>query len=333
MQKRGLKDIKRRNRHVILQTILENKKLSRVEIAQKTELAPSTVSTLVAEMIEQGLLVEGGSQITAGRSRTELTLNPDYGTIAVLEINRKGVELSVYDMALQIIERKRLSDQCLTGNDLFDEITNAVDAYYKKEQPLVGIGLLFQQDMRESDFRIMYSTGAAAASITLKEALVSKYKIFVTEDYGEVYNVSRALAEQKKGETRNSAHISLGERVIVNVTQENRIVPIRSDFFEVATCFLEDMIPEKEEKKEDSDKMKNLVMIMQLLCMMFPLNMIFLSGTDISDKEDEETIRKQLVKHLPEKLIPQIRFLFQKSTEQCALNYAQRLRLDILFNN
>lgn len=333
MQKRGLKDIKRRNRHVILQTILENKKLSRVEIAQKTELAPSTVSTLVAEMIEQGLLVEDGSQITAGRSRTELTLNPDYGTIAVLEVNRKGVQLSVYDMALQIMERKRLSDQCLTGNDLFDEITNAVDNYYKKEQPLVGIGLLFQQDMRESDFRIMYSTGAAAASITLKEALVSKYKIFVTEDYGEVYNVSRALTEQKKGETRNSAHISLGERVIINVTQENKIVPIRSDFFELATCFLEDIVPEKEEKKEDSDKMKNLVMIMQLLCMMFPLNMIFLSGTDISDKEDEETIRKQLAKHLPEKMLPQIRFLFQKSTEQCAGNYAQRLRLDILFNN
>lgn len=105
MQKRGLKDIKRRNRHVILQTVLDNKKLSRVEIAQKTELAPSTVSALVAEMIEQGYLIESGSQITAGRSRTELTLNPDYGTIAVLEINRKGIELSIYDMALQVIER------------------------------------------------------------------------------------------------------------------------------------------------------------------------------------------------------------------------------------
>lgn len=333
MQKRGLKDIKRRNRHVILQTVLDNKKLSRVEIVQKTELAPSTVSTLVAEMIEQGYLIESGSQITAGRSRTELTLNPDYGTIAVLEVNRKGVELSVYDMALQVIERKKLSEQCLTGNELFDEITNAVDVYYKKERPLAGIGLLFQQDMRESDFRIMYSTGAAAASITLKEALVSRYKIFVTEDYGEVYNVSRALSEQKKGEVRNSAHISLGERVVINVTQENMIVPIRSDFFETATSFLEDLVPETEGKKTGSDRMKNLVMIIQLLCMIFPLNIIFLSGTDISDKEDEKTIRRQLAEKLPEKLIPQIRFLFQKSTEQCTNSYAQRLRSDILFNH
>ena len=66
---------------------------------------------------------------------------------------------------------------------------------------------------------------------------------------------------------------------------------------------------------------------------MFPLNIIFLSGTGISGKEDEETLRKQLTGHLPEKLIPQIRFLFQKSTEQCANSYAQRLRSDILFNH
>ena len=110
-------------------------------------------------------------------------------------------------------------------------------------------------------------------------------------------------------------------------------MPIRSDFFETATSFLEDLVPETEEKKTGSDRMKNLVMIMQLLCMMFPLNIIFLSGTDISDKEDEETIRGELAENLPGKLVPQIRCLFQKSTEQCTNSYAQRLRSDILFNH
>lgn len=61
MQKRGLRDVKRRNRHVIIQSIMDSGLLSRVEISQKTGLAPSTVSTLVAELLEQGLLTEGGS--------------------------------------------------------------------------------------------------------------------------------------------------------------------------------------------------------------------------------------------------------------------------------
>ena len=54
IRKRGLQDVKRRNRQVIIQTILENDGLSRVEIAQRTELSPSTVSTLVAELIGEG---------------------------------------------------------------------------------------------------------------------------------------------------------------------------------------------------------------------------------------------------------------------------------------
>ena len=69
IRKRGLQDVKRRNRQVIIQSILENDGLSRVEIAQKTELSPSTVSTLVSELIGEGVLAESGSHTTtAGRS-------------------------------------------------------------------------------------------------------------------------------------------------------------------------------------------------------------------------------------------------------------------------
>ena len=64
IRKRGLQDVKRRNRQVIIQSILENDGLSRVEIAQKTELSPSTVSTLVSELIGEGVLAESGSHTT-----------------------------------------------------------------------------------------------------------------------------------------------------------------------------------------------------------------------------------------------------------------------------
>ena len=86
IRKRGLQDVKRRNRQVIIQTILENDGLSRVEIAQRTELSPSTVSTLVAELIGEGILTESGSHTTtAGRSRTGLTINAGFGAVAVVE--------------------------------------------------------------------------------------------------------------------------------------------------------------------------------------------------------------------------------------------------------
>ena len=57
MEKRGLKDVKRKNRQTIVDAIIVHNSLSRVEIAQMTELAPSTVSSLVTELLSEGVLV------------------------------------------------------------------------------------------------------------------------------------------------------------------------------------------------------------------------------------------------------------------------------------
>ena len=110
IRKRGLQDVKRRNRQVIIQSILENDGLSRVEIAQKTELSPSTVSTLVSELIGEGVLAESGSHTTtAGRSRTGLTINAGFGAIAVVEIGRKESCMTLFDMALHPVATKVLA--------------------------------------------------------------------------------------------------------------------------------------------------------------------------------------------------------------------------------
>ena len=123
IRKRGLQDVKRRNRQVIIQTILENDGLSRVEIAQRTELSPSTVSTLVAELIGEGILTESGSHTTtAGRSRTGLTINAGFGAVAVVEIGRKESSMTLFDMALHPLATRILAQEYLAGNELYETI-------------------------------------------------------------------------------------------------------------------------------------------------------------------------------------------------------------------
>ena len=320
MQKRGLRDVKRRNRHVIIQSVLDSGLLSRVEIAQKTGLAPSTVSTLVAELLEQGLLTDGGSQVTAGRSRTELMLNPTYGCFAVVEVGRSGVGVSLFDMALELLEHSTLSASYLSGNELLDAIIKAASPFRTESRPLAGIGLLFQEDMRESDFRVMYSTGFASASITLKEALISEFRIPVFEDYAQIYTVKDALGERKQ--VNNSAQITLGERVVVAVTQH---VPIRSDFFESGTRCLEDLVP------EDADAEK-LGILVALLCSLFLIQNVFLSCGDGLRERLGSRLQEQLRKRLPPERVPEVHLLMRRQTERCAVLYARRLRSDILFN-
>ena len=53
MKKTGLKEMKRRNREMLIRTILEKGELSRIELAHETQLSPSTVSALVGELLEE----------------------------------------------------------------------------------------------------------------------------------------------------------------------------------------------------------------------------------------------------------------------------------------
>lgn len=334
IRKRGLQDVKRRNRQVIIQAILANDELSRVEIAQKTELAASTVSSLVSELMTEGILIESGCRTTtAGRSRTGLTINPRFGAIAVVEIGRKEACMTVFDMALQPVATDILAKRYLSGNELLDTINRAIAVHMQDNMPLAGIGLLFQEDMRESDFRVMYSTGIASANITLKEALMSQFRVPVIEEYSQVYTVKQALADHMDPSIRNSAHISIGSSVVVNVTLEGRPVPIRNDFCDDATKVLkepeytEDAIWEKTQPAWISLQVSNLI---TLLCMMFSLNTVFISGADAFDKEIIHILNLQLREKLTDEKMPHLQLLYKKQLQHWDGVFAQRIRTTIL---
>lgn len=334
IRKRGLQDVRRRNRQVIIQTILDHDELSRVEIAQKTELAASTVSSLVSELMAEGVLVESGCRTTtAGRSRMGLTINPHFGAIAVVEIGRKEACMTVFDMALQPIATDVLAKRYLSGNELLDTINRAITVHTQDTIPLAGIGLLFQEDMRESDFRVMYSTGIASANITLKEALMSQFRVPVVEEYSQVYTVKQALADHTDPAIRDSAHISIGSTVVVNVTVEGRPVPIRSDFGDnVASVLKEpeytgDEICEKPKLARISLQISNTIM---LLCMIFSLNTVLISGADAFDKELLHILNLQLREKLTDEKMPHLQLLYKKQMQHWDGVFAQRMRTAIL---
>ena len=306
LKKRSLKDVKRKNRQTIVDSLIENKSLSRVEIAQKTELAPSTVSALVTELRGEGVLVEAGSVGTAGRSRTAVTVNPEFGSIAVIEIGRRETNVTWFDMLLQPLTTDAISRRYVTGNELLSLITEHLHDMRKDMAPLVGLGLLFQEDMRESDFRVMYSTGFSSASITLKEALITQYRVPIEEEYSIAYTVTHALAEEVDLDARNSAHISVGSRVLANITLDGKDVPLRNDFCEELACALE---------RRDGQAVSNggmveyLAWLIAMLCMMFPLDTVFLSGKALPEATAEQDLYQRISTIWNSGKLPKLKFL------------------------
>lgn len=328
MKKGKLQDIKRRNRQIIVQAVLESGGLSRIEIAQKTELSPSTVSALVGELLAEDVLAESGVRVvTAGRSRTELTVNKDYGGIIVVEVGRRGVWMTQFDLCLNLVKTATLASRYTTGNELFSLICKAVADSFGERGRLSGIGLLFQEDMRASDFHVVYSTSLSSASISLRESLVTQFRVPVEEEYTQTYTVTNALTDEP--EERNRAHIVVGAHVAASVTVAGQVLPLRENFYGPVSALLDGS-----EETEDPDGMARRVgTIIALLCTMFPLDVVLLSGMAGREERFFQVAVAQARERMGRQKPPVIERVRPRRSEQVAALFAARLRDQALFQS
>src|SRR5262245_17740298 len=96
------RDILRRNRAILLPTVFFDGPLSRLELGQRSGLSSATVSTVVADLIDDGLIVEAGQVDSGGgRPRVLLRVNPEYGYFVGVDVGETGVTVELFDLAMQ----------------------------------------------------------------------------------------------------------------------------------------------------------------------------------------------------------------------------------------
>ncbi|MCI6746640.1 MAG: winged helix-turn-helix transcriptional regulator [Stecheria intestinalis] len=261
MKKSGLKDMKKENLTMIVRLVQENPGISRISLAQKTGLSASTVTSLVSHLLEQNVLIENGTISTGGRSQRCLEINPDFGMIAIFEISRRSIWFSTFDLSISLKSQKKLMDRWHSGNDLSELIRQTL-----KGSRVLGIGLLFQDDMKESDFNVMMDAGGYAPQMKLSDALRMYLKVPVIEDYSMHYTVTRALAEEETASC--CAQIRLGTEVAASITADDQTI-------EILPSFCRSFLPEDADTAAEKDGLEGLMMS---LCMMFPLACIFISS-------------------------------------------------------
>jgi DNA-binding Lrp family transcriptional regulator len=362
MSKVNLKDMKSHNRRLILQSIITGQSFSRIALSQTTGLSPSTVTSLVSELLEEKILVESGVTLsTGGRGRKELNINSDYGLIVVVEIGRRRTSLCTYDMSLEKLEERLLTERRLSGNNLFFEISTAIfDQFYQQPRPkgtgyvgsdryrlyagsntheptadtnietalkgevldppankkgenlrLAGIGLLFQEDMIESDLNVMFSTSLSADNISLREALYTQFKVPVVGEY----SVSELLSVTETGEVKNSVHVTLANMIRVSLTIDGRPLQMKEGKSANITGILSAFQFEKprteiypgDPKKEQPPLFPGLAGILALLCTLFTLDNILLSGESVHTKGFVSVLRETLGMILSPALPPPIK--------------------------
>lgn len=321
MKKLGLKETKIGNQLLILQTLFSGNGFSRVELAEKTRLSPSTVTSLTADLLKRGIIEESGTKVvTAGRARTELAVSNSLGYLVVLEISHSCIYITLLNMRLEIMSSRQVKGKFVDGNSVFAAVAQEISDT-DGTQPLAGIGILFQEDVRENSFHVMYSTGYAAANISLKDAFKTQFRVPVLEESVSAFTVTDVIREVGL-EERNVAHIHLGRQIRAVLQIDGSTVVLRDHFVEDFSS----MLPEREQRSEMSLS-RQLALLLNVLYAMFHLDTVLIARKQPLPDGFLEELRGGISPRFTQGKMPDIVLVQEGSRERTAIGFAARIRL------
>jgi predicted NBD/HSP70 family sugar kinase len=96
-----VRDLRRDNRSVLLSSLFFEQPQSRPDLSAVTGLSPASVSNVVRELIDAGIVVEAGSvDSEGGRPRVLLQMNPDYGYVIGVDVGEIRVRVELFDLTM-----------------------------------------------------------------------------------------------------------------------------------------------------------------------------------------------------------------------------------------
>ncbi len=96
-----VRDVRRANRASLLTDLFHGGRQSRQQLGETTALSQASVSNLIGEMIDEGLVEEAGLVGSdGGRPRALLRVAPGYGYVVGADVGEKRVLVELYDLAM-----------------------------------------------------------------------------------------------------------------------------------------------------------------------------------------------------------------------------------------
>ncbi len=102
-RRRGtVRDLRRDNRSVLLWSLYFEQPLSRQDLSRTTGLSPASVSNVIRDLIDEGIVMEAGSvESDGGRPRVLLRIDPDHGYVVGVDVGETRVRVELFDLAMR----------------------------------------------------------------------------------------------------------------------------------------------------------------------------------------------------------------------------------------
>lgn len=148
-QGRNLPEVRNYNRSLVLQTIRAYSPISRIELTEITSLTPTTITSLVDELIKRGLVKEVGNvKGEIGRSRTLLSINSDAYYVLGIDLARTSISCGLVDLGGNLLTSKRVSSDLTqhfpitlnTLKEVIKSLLEEVEPQIREKVIAIGIG-------------------------------------------------------------------------------------------------------------------------------------------------------------------------------------------------
>ena len=99
----SVRDLRTRNRARALAAVYHNGPMTRQEIGEAIGVSPATVSNLVGDLLNQGVIVEAGAEDSnGGRPRTLLRVKPEYRFVVGVDVGETAILVELFDLDMQV---------------------------------------------------------------------------------------------------------------------------------------------------------------------------------------------------------------------------------------
>jgi len=201
------------NSRLVLQTIYDGGQLSRADLARLTHLTRTTVSEVVGELIEQGLVEEvGQGPSSVGRTPTLLSLVDDSRHVIAVNIMNSELQGAIISLRGVIRHRAQLPLHGHDGSAVLVQLFSFIDGLVKATtRPLLGIGISTPGLIDTTSGIVRRAVNFGWQDLLLRNIVQSHYNlpIYVANDSHMV-----ALAEYMFGQPQSSANL-----VVIKVGQ------------------------------------------------------------------------------------------------------------------
>ncbi|EIB8350689.1 DNA-binding transcriptional regulator NagC [Escherichia coli] len=197
--------VKQLNSAAVYRLIDQYGPISRIQIAEQSQLAPASVTKITRQLIERGLIKEVDQQASTGgrRAISIVTETRNFHAIGV-RLGRHDATITLFDLSSKVLAEEHYPlperTQQTLEHALLNAIAQFIDSYQRKLRELIAISVILPGLVDPDSGKIHYMPHIQVENWGLVEALEERFKVtcFVGHDIR-----SLALAEHYFGASQD----------------------------------------------------------------------------------------------------------------------------------